>query len=837
MPILAQMQRTIRRGDSRDLFFGAFWIGLAVLIFFAPVVMGLQSLAEAVPAFYSAPSPTPQFKTLWQVDGATYTVDSIPLIRASVDMIRRGEAPLWAPSTGGGQPLASNLMNGLYYPLRLAFFFVWDGAHAFDWYILLRFFIAGLGMFVYLRAIDIRRIMALWGGLAYAFSGYFILYLTYPFLDIDALLPWALWAVEGYFRAPAARQAALLGFLAAMLIVIGHPQSTIVAALFLALYIIWKAARERVTLGDPARLGWRRFAYHLLLAAFITLLIAAPFIIEFLVSYTQGATVAQYAEKGLRSLPLTRLLHFLVTPTMLPEVALSGHLLDRFELIVPYFGLGVLALFLASLALRRKPFPLAPLYVWIGFVILKNIGFPLVQWLGSLPVLQQVGWYKAYGPLTAAVIICGAAAGEAILREGPATLRSRFFYRSAAVIPAIFLTVYFLAPAAFGRAYIPQLDLLTRAPELAAKISAAAQNLPPLMSGFILSALTEHGEYFTFLLFAEAAVFFALALLLIRRLLGSGNRERAAILFILLTSAELWWYMPKVRDGFRYLDSYAATPPYVEFLQKEMAARGAARVLPLGNLFAGYIGELVQIEKAQNTYAVKPRRYIAFTEVIAVHDAVANTITPDQLAEVPPKFFNAFNVRYFLTDTVLPSSPTRKLVYDRDIKIYENTQALPKAYVTYAARTAGSLEDAGRIFYDPSFSPDTVTVVEDGGALTLPLGSAHGFTPAAVTRSRPTRLEVVAETERDGILVLSELHYPGWQAYLDGAPVPIYPANVMFRGIFLPAGDHEVVFKYEPWWFWPSVTLSLLTLLAVAGALAAPLVRRRFLPLIQTKGV
>ncbi|OGZ01653.1 MAG: hypothetical protein A2946_02170 [Candidatus Liptonbacteria bacterium RIFCSPLOWO2_01_FULL_53_13] len=84
--------------------------------------------------------------------------------------------------------------------------------------------------------------------------------------------------------------------------------------------------------------------------------------------------------------------------------------------------------------------------------------------------------------------------------------------------------------------------------------------------------------------------------------------------------------------------------------------------------------------------------------------------------------------------------------------------------------------------------------------------------------------KIVVETsaDRDGILVLSELFYPGWNAYLDGKRVPVYPANVMFRGIFLPSGAHTVTFRFEPWWFWPSVTISLLTLLAVLGTFAFP---------------
>ncbi len=47
--------------------------------------------------------------------------------------------------------------------------------------------------------------------------------------------------------------------------------------------------------------------------------------------------------------------------------------------------------------------------------------------------------------------------------------------------------------------------------------------------------------------------------------------------------------------------------------------------------------------------------------------------------------------------------------------------------------------------------------------------------------------------------VFSEMHYPhGWQAYIDEVEVPHYRVNYALRGLIIPSGQHDVVFRFEP---------------------------------------
>ncbi|HJX39586.1 MAG TPA: YfhO family protein, partial [Anaerolineae bacterium] len=82
------------------------------------------------------------------------------------------------------------------------------------------------------------------------------------------------------------------------------------------------------------------------------------------------------------------------------------------------------------------------------------------------------------------------------------------------------------------------------------------------------------------------------------------------------------------------------------------------------------------------------------------------------------------------------------------------------------------------------------------------------------------RITVEAETACPGYLVLSDAHYPGWVALVDGRPEEIRRANFYFRAVFVRPGHHLIEFVYQPTSVKVGLALSLAAALVVVGGFA-----------------
>jgi hypothetical protein len=96
--------------------------------------------------------------------------------------------------------------------------------------------------------------------------------------------------------------------------------------------------------------------------------------------------------------------------------------------------------------------------------------------------------------------------------------------------------------------------------------------------------------------------------------------------------------------------------------------------------------------------------------------------------------------------------------------------------------------------------------------------------PVVRTQVEQTRVEVSVRSDASGLLVLADPWAPGWRVTVDGEPAELLRTNHAFRGVWLPAGDHTVEFRYEE----PLLRLGAgLALVTGLGLLGAWLVRRR----------
>ncbi len=82
---------------------------------------------------------------------------------------------------------------------------------------------------------------------------------------------------------------------------------------------------------------------------------------------------------------------------------------------------------------------------------------------------------------------------------------------------------------------------------------------------------------------------------------------------------------------------------------------------------------------------------------------------------------------------------------------------------------------------------------------------------------RPEFLALEVSTARPCVLVLSELDYPGWKAFVNGVRTPILRADGVLRAVALPAGTHQVVMRFQPASFQWGAGISFVTFLGAMG--------------------
>lgn len=185
--------------------------------------------------------------------------------------------------------------------------------------------------------------------------------------------------------------------------------------------------------------------------------------------------------------------------------------------------------------------------------------------------------------------------------------------------------------------------------------------------------------------------------------------------------------------------------------------------------------------------------------------------------------FDLLNVRHVVVPADIgPNSPEilRQLereyptVYEGDrVKVLENRDALPRAWIVHSARRTKP-DEALRLL-DSGAVDGRKTALLEGRVPQLGQPEDPSRDRASITGYGADEISLKTSTGAKGLLVLSEVYYPAWKAYVDGEPVPLRRANHLFRAVPVPAGEHEVELRYESWTLRAGIAISLLFSLAL----------------------
>ena len=172
-----------------------------------------------------------------------------------------------------------------------------------------------------------------------------------------------------------------------------------------------------------------------------------------------------------------------------------------------------------------------------------------------------------------------------------------------------------------------------------------------------------------------------------------------------------------------------------------------------------------------------------------------------------------------------------ELVYDSEVRIYRNLNAFPRAFVLHRVEEVADREAALARMQQQDFDPAGLAVVE--GPIPVSVREELADAPESdrsqvtITQYEDNRVELEARMENAGLVLLTDTYYPGWKVYVDGERAKLYPADYLFRGVFVSEGEHKIEFVYDPASFKLGVAIASVALLSLLGLWGFDLYRQR----------
>ncbi len=659
------------------------------------------------------------------------------------DELKQGRLPLWLPCIDSGYPYQADPQSALFYPPALlnVGLNIAAGAQQFSIGALeveaaLHILLAAILLYGFLRGEVRRRSSAVLGALVFAFGGYLT---GYPILQLAILesvtwLPLALWAARRLAARGDARSMVVLAAALALSVLAGHPQTYTYIFYLVAIYFVYRARREQVS--------WGRTIVRLAGAIGLALMLSAIQLVPSL-EYMRLSTRAELSfTQAATGLPLADLLQVFV-----------ANVVSHFNPL--YIGWLPLACAALAIAVYRKN---SDTLFW-SLIALAGV---LISFGGNLAVFDGAYWllpgYSVFRDqernaliFSVAVSVLSAYGADAVLRSQARRVRQTLRTEARWLTLAVILSVVTLAIVS----YLSSLGIDPTADRSVAQPVALA----------LLASLA------------------TLILWRIRsgRCARSGYLPIAMIMIVALDLATANRSINWAPIG----NPFPAQLP-IEAIRSDMGLNEIFRVhneqrLPGHSLCMNGLNEVGGITPI----------------LIGNYDRFIKTV-PREVR------WPLLNVRYVVTyrsvlDDHLGNPVDATLLSQQGegqdaIYTYRLNQDHPRAWVVHTAEVKPDRSAIYAALAEPGFDPLRVAYT----LAPVATAAATGIDQVSVTLIDPSRMTLDADLNSAGLLVVSEVNYPGWQATVNGNVLEIAEVDGLLRGLPLPGGHSHVEFVYRP---------------------------------------
>jgi hypothetical protein len=716
-----------------------------------------------------------------------------------VETVRQGHFPFWNPYIKCGVPLFATIQPGVLYPLSLPYLFL-PLDLAFNWTIVFHFFLAGAFTYGLMRELGASPQGALAAALAFLFSGYLIsVHNVLNTLISVSWYPLVMWFGCRMVRTGLLRWAAAAAVSLCCMFLGGGME--IVLLTFASLFLLCLYPRILPLEDEENGPALQRRLLSLGFTLVIFLGLAMVQILPFLELYKQSHRYGgvQLGEATLWSLAPRDLIYFLL-PSLYGPTATPDHYW-KLQNYLKTIYVGPVVLGLAGYYFVRQGKR--------GLALLAAMGLALVFALGGHTPLYSL--FHRYFPLFSTLrypvkflflfvfYLCLAAGlGLDVLRNRFSKNRHPPYWGQGLLIAVVVVVA-----AIFWFARLNPEQIKALAPQWGLTFLKPA-NLPLVLHNF--------NRMLVVAVLALMVIFFGLRhrltrmggpllIILLAMDLFLGNRGYALKLDATTFHAEnsIIQTLRADPDLFRLHVLPEARDLLIPVKTYEEAYQNRKKLLGIDLMMEHHLFDV-----SGYNVPTQPR-----------YENLLSLIHNKPLASIRP-VLDLLSVKYVLTDKAVELEGFSWLLDGAGpSKLYENHHSLPRAFLVKQFQVLNSDLEFARAFHDLTFDPRTTILLEEAPTRFLEL-EKEPTVPNLESAVRMftyenNRMVLEVDTPEAAFLFMSEAHYPGWQAYVNGKQEEIIRANYVFRAIPLGPGSHRLEVVFEPLSFKIGLSLSLLT--------------------------
>lgn len=675
----------------------------------------------------------------------------------AIEEMKKGHLPLWNPYSFSGTPLLANMQSAVFYPFNFVFFLL-PFSVAWGLLVVMQPLLSGLFLYLYLRHFLVSKEASILGSFTFAFSGFSITWLEWNTIGHVMLwLPLTLLSIEKIILFERVRP---LGHFWPLIFIFsltssffaGHLQVFFYSFLFTLIYLIARI----LTFQNKQKI--------ILLFVICFLLFVSIAAIQWVPTFQFIGESAREFDQGswMREgwfLPWQNLIQF-VAPDFFGNPATFNYWgIWNYGEFVGYIGILPLLFALYALFFRKDKKTR-----FFGIVTFFSFLFVLPTPLAKLPYELNIPFLSTSQPtrILSIIVFC-----LSLL----ASLGFDFWIkeRGKKKIILIYILLFVFLGIGWFFTIQPHLFSLNISPDhiLIAKRNLILPSMIVILA-FVLTILFLILRQKLFKFFILCSLFFVLIF----------DLFRFGWKFISFSPSH--WIFPKTETT-RFIQE---NTDFSRILSRDR------RIFPPNFSLAYQFFDVAGYD---------PLYIKRYGQLVAAWEREKPDISPAAFNRIitPMQFDNfitdLLGVKYILTQEPIQSEKLILKGKEGDTHIYKNKNVFPRVFlvenIVVRKDDQSVIEDMFRLGENLRYT----AVVKDNIDIDPQKVTENEY--AEIVAYAPNEVTIRAKSDVKRLLLLTDIYYPAWKAYVDGNQTRIYESDLTFRGIVVGPGEHTIVFR------------------------------------------